>query len=185
MAEDDMDTIKGTAQGSARPWVLGLTCVFLAGPIAHAQGNLWQVQTSNDKTVTATVTAEQVGSGGTIMTLLNVGFNAQRGCRAELGFAMLKGAAYGETVGKQSPPRTEPIVLMVDDVRVVTPAPTLIKYSNGWEAVSAADTTIVQAISAGTKATVRILSGTPTFELSISGAGAAIMQAQRQCAATR
>lgn len=164
---------------------VGLMCALSASPVAHAQGNLWRIGTSDDRTVIATVAMDHTGSGGTIVTMLNVGFNAQRGCRAELGFAMLKSATYGDAVGKQSPPRTEPIVLMVDGVRVVTPAPTLVKYDNGFEAVFAADTIIVQALSAGTIATVRILSGTPTFEVPISGAGAAITQAQRQCAATR
>lgn len=167
-----------------RLWVFGLACALSVG-VAHAQANFWQVQTSDDGTVIATAGATQTGSDGTIVTLLNIGFNGQRGCRAELGFAVLKGTTYGKAIGKQSPPRTEPILLMVDGARVATPAPTLVKYDNGWEAVSAAAGTILEAISAGTTASVRILPGTPLFQLPISGAGAAITQAQRECANSR
>ena len=145
-----------------KSWIFGLMCALSTDSTAHAQENLWKIQTSDDRTVVATVAMDHAGVGGTIVTLLNIGFNAKRGCRAELGFAILKSGIYGEVVGKQSPPRTQPIMLMVDGARVVTPAPILVKYDNGWEAVSAADSTIVQSLSTGTTATVRILSGTPS-----------------------
>jgi hypothetical protein len=163
-------------------WSSGLLIAMWAGSVAHAQVNIWQVGISDDGTVTATAASDHTGSVGTVVTMLNVGFNRKRGCRAELGFAVLKGATYGEPVGKQSPPRTEPIMLAVDGVQVSTPAPILVKYDNGFEAVFPADTLIVQALSSGTIARVRLVTGTPTFEFSISGARAAITQAQRQCA---
>ena len=70
---------------------------------------------------------------------------------------------------------------VVDGVQVSTPAPILVKYDNGFEAVFPADTLIMQALSSGTVARIRLLTGTPMFEFSISGARAAIAQAQRQC----
>ena len=75
---------------------------MLAGSVAYAQANIWQVGTSDDGTVTATAASDPAGRVGTVITMLNVGFNRNRGCRAELGFAILKGATYGELERKPS-----------------------------------------------------------------------------------
>jgi hypothetical protein len=80
-----------------------------------------------------------------------------------------------------SPPHTEPVSLVVDQNPVATPAPVLVKYDNGVEAVFAASRQIVQALVAGTTATVQIVPGTPRFEFPIAGAGAALDAARRQC----
>lgn len=166
-------------------YVLAMMFLLPVSSFAYARESLWQIHTGDDGTVVATIAIDQTGSLGTIMTLLNVGFSVQRNCRAELGFAMLKGPAYGEAIGKQSPPSTHAISLTVDGALIITPAPTLVKYDNGWEAVSATDTTMMRALSLGTIATVRMLSGTPTFEFPISGAGAAIALAHRKCVAAQ
>ena len=159
----------------------GVMIAVGAGSVIHAQINVWHVSTSDDGTVIASAASDRAGDVGTVVTMLNVGFNGKRGCRAELGFAVLKGATYGEPVGKRSPPRTEPIMLEVDGVQLPTPAPTVVQYDNGFEAVFSANTTIVQALSLGSIAKARLLSGAPIFEFSLSGARAAIAQAQRQC----
>lgn len=160
---------------------LGLTIALGAGSVTHAQIDTWQVSTNDDGSVIASSASYHAGNPGTVVAILDVSFNGKRGCRAELGFAVLRGATYGELVGKQSPQRTEPIILEVDGVQLPTPAPTLVEYDNGVKAVSSASATIVQALSLGTIAKVRLSSGTPPFEFSISGARAAIAQAQRRC----
>ena len=151
------------------------------GSVTGAQVDTWQIRTNADGTVIASAASDHAVDVGTVVTILSVGFNVKRGCRAELGFAVLSSANYGEPIGKQSPPRSEPIIFEVDGVQLPTPVPTLLKYDNGLEAVFSANVTILQALSLGTVAKVRLFSGTPTFEFSISGAGTAIAQAQRQC----
>lgn len=159
----------------------GLISAIEAGSVTRAQGDIWQVRTNADGTVIASAASDHAVDVRTVMTVLSVGFNVKRGCRAELGFAVLNSAHYGELIGKQPPPRAEPIMFEVDGVQLPTPGPTLVKYDNGFEAVSSANATIVQALSLGTIARVRLTSGTPTFELMIAGGGTAIAQAQRQC----
>lgn len=162
-------------------WFIGVLVYLGAALNAYAQESLWRLQTSDDRTVTATIAMDHPTSGATIVTLLNVGFSPKTKCQAEVGIAMLKGSSYGNPVGRMSPPRTEPVSLMVDQTRVATPAPFLVKYDNGLEAVFPADQRIIQALIAGITATVQIVSGTPKFEFPIAGAGAIIAKAQRQC----
>jgi len=162
--------------------LIGTFACLLTAFGAHARQSSWTVQASDDGTVVARVAMDHRGTTGTtIMTVLNVGYGRKNGCQPEFGIAMLKGSGYGSPVGKISPPSTEPITLVVDESRVPTPAPFLVKYDNGIEAVFAASPEIVQALVAGTTATVQIVSGTPTFEFPLTGAGAALDAARRQC----
>lgn len=156
--------------------------VATASVSAHAQKGLWAIRVSDDGTVVASIAMDHPGaSGTTITTLMNVGFGPKGGCQPEIGFAILKGEGYGKIVGKMSPPRTEPVSLKVDQKSVPTQAPFLVKYGNGLEAVFPADRQVVEALAAGTTATVQIVSGTPKFEFPISGAGAAMAEARRLC----
>jgi len=98
---------------------------------------------------------------------------------------MLKGAYYGNPIGKILPTQTEPVKLIVDEAKVATPAPFLVKYDNGLEAVFPADVRIIRALAIGTMATIQIVSGTPKFEFPIAGADVAIAQAQRECISNR
>jgi hypothetical protein len=156
----------------------------LSAATLHAQESQWQIQTSGDGTILATIATDHPTATGTFMTVLSVGFGKGDGCIAELGLAILKGNGYGRPIGKTVPSQNEPMELMIDQVPLVTPAPFVVVYSNGAEALFAADQSIVQALLKGAIADVRIIPGTPTFEFSISGASAAIDEAHRRCVAS-
>lgn len=116
---------------------------------------------------------------------MNVGFAPKDGCQAELGIAMLKGNGYGTPVGRLSPPHTEPISFAVDKIPITTPAPFVVKYDNGLEAVFSADQSIMQAIANGTTATAQLVPGTPRVEFPISGARTAFDEALHECQLNR
>src|ERR1700676_2150039 len=92
--------------------------IYSAAVGADAQESLWKVQKNDEGTVVATVAMDHPEVSGSIVTLLNVGFGTRNGCRAEVGIAILKGGSYGSTLGKLSPPKTEPISLSVDEIKV-------------------------------------------------------------------
>jgi hypothetical protein len=162
---------------------VALAClVGTAGASARAQKGFWTIQVSDDGTIVAGIAMDHPGaSGTTVVTLMNVGFGPKSGCQPEIGIAMLKGDGYGTPVGKISPPHTEPVNLTVDQQRVSTQAPFLVKYDNGLEVVFAADQKVLGALAAGTTATVQIVPGTPRFEFPITGAGGAIAEARKRC----
>jgi hypothetical protein len=153
--------------------------IFLA--TAYAQDSLWKVQRSDDGTVLATVAIDHAIATGTLISLMNVGFAPKGGCQPELGIAMLKGNGYGTPVGRLSPPHTEPISFAVDKTPITTPAPFVVKYNNGLEAVFSANQSIMQAIANGTMATAQLVPGTPRVEFPISGARTAFDEALHEC----
>jgi len=55
--------------------------------------------------------------GTMIATLLNVGSNPKRNCQAEVGIAMLKGAHYGNPIGKILPMQAALVKLIVDEAK--------------------------------------------------------------------
>lgn len=154
--------------------------------VVRAQQSPWRVSTSDDGTVLAALAMDHPEVlGATILTVMTIGFEPQAGCHAEVGVAVLKGREFGSPVGRISPPRTEPVSLTVDGSLIPTPAPFLVKYDNGWEAIFLADRKIFQALITGRTATVQIVSGTPKFEFPIAGAAVAVSAAQQQCMSSR
>ena len=164
-----------------------LACLaVMCGTPASAQGSLWGVQTSDDGTVVASIVTDHPTATGTmVVSMLNIGFGPTRGCQPEIGIALLKGSGYGNPIGKMPPAQTEPVNLVVDQRLVSTPAPFLVKYDNGLEAIFPADAQILQSLAIGTTATVQIVSGTPRFDFPITGAGDAIANARRECLSSR
>ena len=151
---------------------------------ALAQSSAWQVQRSDDGSVVASLGMEYPSSQGvTILGLLNVGFGARDRCQPEIGVALLKGRHYGSAVGRISPPRTEPISLVINGVEIPTPAPFLVKYDNGLEVLFPGDPRILEALLGGSTAVVQIVPGTPQLTFPIAGGGEAIAEADRECAA--
>jgi hypothetical protein len=148
---------------------------------AYGQDTLWKVQRSDDGTVVATVAIDHAIATGTLISLMNVGFDPKHGCQPKLGIAMLKGNGYGTPLGRLSPPHTEPISFSVDKVLISTPAPFVVKYDNGLEAVFSANQSIMQAIGNGTTASAQLVPGTPRVEFPISGAGSAFDEALHEC----
>ena len=148
---------------------------------AYAQDTLWKVQRSDDGTVVTTLALDHAIATGTLVSLMNVGFAPKNGCQPELGIALLKGNGYGTPVGRISPPHTEPVSLVVDNIPITTPAPFVVKYDNGLEAVFAASQSIMQSIANGTTATAQLVPGTPRVEFPISGARTAFAEALHEC----
>lgn len=162
--------------------VVVLVLLLATAGIAHSQSEQWKVQTADDETTVATIATDHLGrSGRTIVTLLNVGFAPNRECQPEIGIAMLEGSGYGKIIGKISPPRTEPIQLTVDDKLIATQQPFLVKYDNGLEVMFPADAALLGALTAGTTAIVQLVSGTPKFEFTLTGAGEAFAAARKRC----
>jgi hypothetical protein len=69
----------------------------------------------------------------------------------------------------------------VDKTPITTPAPFIVKYDNGLEAVFAISQPIMQALTNGTTATAQLVPGTPKLEFPIYGARAAFDKALRDC----
>lgn len=168
-------------------WVVpALVAAVAALSHAWAQTATWQVHKADDGTFLATMPIDHpTTTGAIILTSLNIGFGRKNGCQPELGVAMLKGTGFGSPVGRVSPPRTEPITLLVDRSHVSTPAPFLMKYDNGLEVVLPVPQDTLETLAAGKTATVQIVTGTPRLEFPLAGIRAAMTEALRQCKATR
>jgi hypothetical protein len=163
-----------------------MAAVLLWSTAAVAQSSAWQVQRSDDGTVVASVGVDYPGGQGvTILGLLNVGFGTRDGCQPEIAVALLKGAHYGSAVGRISPPRTEPMSLVIDGMSVATPAPYLVKYDNGLEVLFPGDQRTVDALASGSTAVVQIVPGSPRLMFPIAGASDDMEEAQRECQAAR
>lgn len=122
-------------------------------------------------------------SGGKFLTQLNIGFGPRVGCLPEFSIAVLKGDGFGKKLSQTMPPNTDPINLMIDNIPIKTVLPVLVRYDNGWEAVLLADEQVVLAFAAGTTARIQMMANTPVFEFPITGARAAMIEAQEQCKA--
>jgi hypothetical protein len=179
--------IRRRSAGAASAVVFCITLIA-AAPAAGAQAHndLWRIETSDDGTVVANLAMDHPRASGTvIITVMNIGFGPKDGCQPEVGVAVLKGSGYGNSVGKVSPAQTEPMSLWVDGELIPTPAPFLVKYDNGLEAVFSAGQRVVRALTAGTTASVQIVPGTPRLVFPLAGAGRASSQALNECIAPR
>jgi hypothetical protein len=159
-------------------------CVASWWSAAQADPTFWKVQTSADRTVVASLILQHPNSQGKErVTVLNIGFGPGGGCAPEVGMAVLKGDGYGNPVSKILPSQTKPIDFMIDDRSFSTPAPFIVEYDNGFEALFPANSAILAALSTGTIAVIQLTPSTPRFEFPISGAGDAISDAHGKCMA--
>lgn len=160
---------------------LAISAVVVMDGCAYAQSAPWQIQITDDQTVVASLAMDHPTSSGKVVTLLNIGFGTRNRCRAEIGIAMLRDGGYGDTVGKVSPPNTEPVSLTIDQITIRTPAPFFVKYQNGFEVLFPADQSMIDMLSNGSVAITQIVSDTPKLEFPLAGGRAAIAEAKQRC----
>jgi hypothetical protein len=166
--------------GPLTRFLLGV--IGLAGPVTTATAADWGVNTADDGTVFASAVARVTTAKGSAYTILNVGF-ARATCSPEVGFAILTSRSYGDVIGRY--PGNQSLTITVDDQLPRLLSTKAIKYSNGFENMASADSTLLAALSGSQEIRVKLLDDFPTFLMETRGAGAAISRARAACLARR